>query len=67
MKKGSREELLNKVKTCVKAWKRESEKFQVRKSIQSGKSLECMGERVWEGETYTNIPEPDLGESCMPG
>lgn len=25
-----------------------------------------MGERVWEEETYTNIPEPDLGESLMP-
>lgn len=57
--------LLNKMKTSMKARKHESEKFQVRKSIQSGKSLDCMGERVWEEETYTNIPEPDLGESCI--
>lgn len=34
-----------------------------KKTIQSGKSLSCIVEKVWEEEIYINIAEPDHQES----
>ena len=60
--------VLGKVKNRLKGM--EAWKWRVpgtEKTIQSGKSLSCTVEQVWEEEVYINIPEPDHGESWRQG
>lgn len=56
--------VLGKVKKRLKgmeAWKWRAPG--TKKTIQSGKSLNCIVEKMWEEEIYINTPEPDHRES----